>query len=103
MHNSLAQSCCAVYCILAAHFSLLNLNCFMELRITYTYNGEAHSPLQDAFQKATIDGIKNYIKARLTPFINQIEESGGTIHIDINNEFETKLQFRNMRKNLLIK
>jgi hypothetical protein len=75
----------------------------MKLKIAYIFKGKPYPTLEDEIHEAIIDSIKENIEENLKPFSDEINKSGGTININIDDNYNWQMQFKNMPVELIDK
>jgi hypothetical protein len=75
----------------------------MKLKIAYNFKGKPFPTLEDSIHEAIIDSIKENIEENISPFSSEIIRSGGTVKIDINQNYDWQMQLKNMPAELIDK
>ena len=66
-----------------------------------SYNGQNFDNIEDAINKAMIDGIRNVIEKKLLPFKQEIKNSNGRVILDISaNLTDYSIKLKDMPKSL---
>jgi hypothetical protein len=75
----------------------------MKLNIIYTLKGKPFPTLEDAIHDAIIEGIKENIEENISHFSKEIIRSGGTVKVDINDNYDWQIQVKNVPAELIDK